>query len=78
MCVCVFVAHIIIMFACLSVYVQFAEHHDITHFYEVSAKTGENVTESFEAFFRELHRKVSHTIIITSIFSIIVRLLSCG
>ena len=38
---------------------QFADHHDISHFYEVSAKTGENVTESFEAFFREIHRKVS-------------------
>ena len=38
---------------------QFADHHDITHFYEVSAKTGENVTESFEAFFRDIHRKVS-------------------
>ena len=38
---------------------QFADHHDITHFYEVSAKTGENVTESFEAFFRDVHRKVS-------------------
>ena len=37
---------------------QFADHHDISHFYEVSAKTGENVTESFEAFFREVHRKV--------------------
>lgn len=38
---------------------QFAAHHDIPHFYEVSAKTGANVTEAFEAFFREVHRKVS-------------------
>ena len=38
---------------------QFAAHHEIKQFYEVSAKTGENVTEAFEAFFKDVHRKVS-------------------
>ena len=38
---------------------QFADNHDITFFYEVSAKTGHNVKEAFEAFFKDVHRKVS-------------------
>ena len=50
-----------LLFSITICHIQFADHHDITHFYEVSAKTGENVTESFEAFFREVHRKVSTT-----------------
>lgn len=37
---------------------QFAEHHDIQFFFEVSAKTGDNIAEAFEVFFKEVHRKV--------------------
>lgn len=36
---------------------KFSQNHEIHHFYEVSAKTGDNVTEAFESFFREIHRK---------------------
>ncbi len=38
---------------------QFSLNHEIQSFYEVSAKSGENVTEAFESFFRDIHKKVS-------------------
>ena len=38
---------------------QFAENHDIKFFYEVSAKTGANVNESFVSFFKDIHQMVS-------------------
>lgn len=38
---------------------QFADHHDINFFFEVSAKTGDGIDEAFTAFFKEIHRKVS-------------------
>lgn len=37
---------------------QFAATHEISHFYEVSAKTGHNVGEAFFTFFQDVHRKV--------------------
>ena len=39
---------------------QFATTHEISHFYEVSAKTGYNVSEAFFTFFQDVHRKVCH------------------
>ena len=44
--------------------VQYSENYDIPHFYEVSAKSGENVSEAFDIFFGDIHRKVSHAITI--------------
>ena len=43
---------------------QFSQNHEIHHFYEVSAKTGDNVTEAFESFFREIHRKAINWLIV--------------
>ena len=37
---------------------QFADHYNIKHFFEVSAKSGDNVSEAFEEFSVEVHRKV--------------------
>jgi small GTP-binding protein len=37
---------------------KYADNFSIGHFYEVSAKSGQNVQEAFESFFREIHRKV--------------------
>ena len=39
---------------------QFAASHEISLFYEVSAKSGSNVNEAFEAFFKQIHVHVSH------------------
>ena len=39
--------------------VQYAENFGIQNFFEVSAKTGHNVQEAFESFFREVHQKVT-------------------
>jgi GTPase SAR1 family protein len=36
---------------------KYADNFSIGHFYEVSAKSGQNVQEAFESFFREIHRK---------------------
>ncbi|XP_011402696.1 PREDICTED: ras-related protein Rab-13-like [Amphimedon queenslandica] len=36
---------------------RYAENFGIQNFYEVSAKTGHNVQEAFESFFREVHQK---------------------
>ena len=38
---------------------QFAANHEISLFYEVSAKSGSNVSEAFEAFFKQIHVRVS-------------------
>ena len=38
---------------------KFAANHEISLFYEVSAKSGSNVNEAFEAFFKEIHVRVS-------------------
>ena len=37
---------------------QFADNYNIKHFFEVSAKSGDYVSEAFEEFFVEVHRKV--------------------
>ena len=47
------------MFNLCYFYVKFAANHEISLFYEVSAKSGSNVNEAFEAFFKEIHVRVS-------------------
>lgn len=47
---------IIVVFGCCLF--QYADNFNIVNFHEVSAKTGENVSESFEAFFKQVHQKV--------------------
>ena len=41
---------------------KFAATHEISHFYEVSAKTGYNVSEAFFTFFQDVHRKAQGTV----------------
>eukprot|EP00731_Ephydatia_muelleri_P035646 Em0144g16a len=41
---------------------RFAATHEISHFYEVSAKTGHNVGEAFFTFFQDVHRKAQGTV----------------
>ena len=40
---------------------KFADHYNIKHFFEVSAKSGDNVSEAFEEFSVEVHRKAQGT-----------------
>ncbi len=52
---------LLVLFECAAltvVFLQFASQYEIETFYEVSAKTGENVSEAFQGFFKEIHKKV--------------------
>ena len=48
----------------MGICLQFAANHEISLFYEVSAKSGSNVNEAFEAFFKQVHLRVSQLLLI--------------